>query len=90
MALLRATGYRTASLQLLVLAENALLFVAGLGAGVLAALASVAPHVAEGASVPWLRLAAMLGGISVAGFMVAALATSGILRVPLIPALRRE
>ena len=56
----------------------------------LAALASVAPHVAGGASVPWGRLALMLGGVLVVGFCVAAAATAGILRVPVVPALRRE
>src|SRR4029079_15948867 len=45
LALLRAVGYRTRSLQFLVLIENALLLLLGLGSGVLAALASVAPHV---------------------------------------------
>jgi ABC-type antimicrobial peptide transport system permease subunit len=90
LALLRAVGYPTRSLQFLVLVENALLLVVGLGSGVLAALASVAPHVAEGASVPWLRLAGMLALVLVVGFVVASAATAGILRVPVIPALRRE
>ena len=90
LALLRAVGYRTRSLQFLVLVENALLLLVGLGSGVLAALASVAPHVASGAAVPWLRLAVMLGLVLSAGFVVASAATAGILRVPVIPALRRE
>lgn len=90
LALLRAVGYRTRALQFLVLAENALLLLVGLGSGVLAALASVAPHVASGAAIPWLRLAGMLGLVFAAGFVVAAVATAGILRVPVIPALRRE
>jgi ABC-type antimicrobial peptide transport system permease subunit len=90
LALLRAMGYRTRELQLLVLAENALLLVAGLGIGVVAALISVAPHVAEGAAVPWGRLAAILALVLVVGLGVAFAATAGILRVPLIPALRRE
>ena len=59
-------------------------------AAVPASLASVAPHVAGGASVPWGRLALMLGGMLVVGFCVAAAATAGILRVPVVPALRRE
>jgi len=90
LALLRAVGYRPRALQVLVLAENAFLLLLGLAAGVLAALASVAPHVAGGASVPWGRLALMLGGVLVVGFCVAAGATAGILRVPVVPALRRE
>ncbi|MBN9117688.1 MAG: ABC transporter permease [Planctomycetes bacterium] len=90
LALLRAVGYRTRALQFLVIVEHALLLVVGLGSGVLAALASVAPHVASGAAVPWVRLAAMLGMVLCVGFVVASAATAGILRVPVIPALRRE
>jgi hypothetical protein len=90
LALLRAVGYRTRALQFLVLVENALLLILGLAAGVLAALVSVAPHVADGAAVPWARLAALLGLVLVVGFVVASAATAGILRVPVIPALRRE
>ena len=73
-----------------VLGENLLLLALGLGLGLVAALVSVAPHVAEGAAVPWLRLAAILGVVLVVGLGVASAATAGILRVPVIPALRRE
>jgi ABC-type antimicrobial peptide transport system permease subunit len=90
LALLRAVGYRTSQLQFLVLAENALLLVVGLTIGVVAALFSVAPHVAGGAAVPWLRLAAILGLVLIVGLSVASAATASILRVPVIPALRRE
>jgi putative ABC transport system permease protein len=77
-------------LQFLVLAENAALLVVGLAVGVLAALGSVAPHVAGGAAVPWGELAAMMVAVIVVGLGVASAATAGILRVPVIPALRRE
>ena len=90
LALLRSVGYRTRALQFLVIVEHALLLVVGLGSGVVAALASVAPHVVSGAAVPWLRLAAILAVVLVTGFLVALMATAGILRVPVIPALRRE
>ena len=90
LALLRAMGYRTRSLQFLVLAENAALLVVGLAVGVVAALISVAPHVASGAAVPWVRLVVLLGLVVVVGLGVAFAATAGILRVPVIPALRRE
>lgn len=90
LALLRAVGYRTRALQFLVIIENALLLLIGLGSGVLTALASVAPHVLSGASIPWLRLGLMLGAVLVAGLAVASVATAGVLRVPVIPALRRE
>jgi ABC-type antimicrobial peptide transport system permease subunit len=90
LALLRAVGYRTRALQFLVLAENAALLAIGIAIGVLAALASVAPHVAQGAEVPWARLAGMLALVIVVGLGVASAATAGLLRVPVIPALRRE
>jgi putative ABC transport system permease protein len=90
LALLRSVGYRTRALQFLVVVEHALLLLVGLGSGVVAALASVAPHVASGAAVPWLRLAVMLAAVLATGFVVASAATAGILRVPVIPALRRE
>ncbi len=90
LALLRSVGYRTRQLQFLVLAEHAVLLIVGLAVGVFAALASVAPHVAEGASVPWARLAGILALVLLVGLVVASAATAGILRVPVIPALRRE
>ncbi len=90
LALLRAVGYRPRSLQFLVLAENAALLLVGLSAGVIAAAASVAPHVASGATVPWGRLIGMLGLVLAVGLGVASAATAGVARAPVIPALRRE
>lgn len=90
LALLRAVGYRTRQLQFLVLAENALLLIAALVIGVVAALVSVAPHVAEGAAVPWGELTGILALVLIVGLGVTSAATAGILRVPVIPALRRE
>lgn len=90
LALLRAVGYRFGHLQILILSENGLLLVIGLGIGIVAALISVAPHMASGASIPWFRLAILFGMIFVVGLSVAAIATAGILRVPVIPALRKE
>ena len=90
LALLRAVGYRTKEIEFLVLAENALLLLVGLGAGILAAVVSVAPHVAEGSTVPWSRLGGLLALVLAVGLGVAFAATAGILRVPVIPALRRE
>lgn len=90
LALLRAVGYRPRTIQFLVLVENVFLLVLGLLAGVAAALVSVAPHVAGGATVPWANLAVMLGLVLMVGFAVMVVATAGILRVPVIPALRRE
>ncbi len=90
LALFRAVGYRTSQLQFLVVIENVLLLVAGLTIGVVAALISVSPHIAAGAEIPWFRLAAILLLVLIVGLVVAFAATAGILRVPVIPALRRE
>jgi len=90
LALMRALGYRKQSLQRLVFAENALLLLVGLAAGIIAALAAVAPHLIGGGQVPWLRLAVMLGAAVVVGLSVAWIAVVGSLRAPLIPALREE
>jgi putative ABC transport system permease protein len=57
---------------------------------VVSALASVAPHVVEGATVPWARLGGLLVLVLAVGLAVASAATAGILRVPVIPALRKE
>jgi ABC-type lipoprotein release transport system permease subunit len=90
LALLRALGYRVRALSGIVLAENGMLLLLGLGIGVLAALAAVAPHLAETARVPWSRLVIMLGIVIGVGLSVAVLAVVTTLRAPLIPALRRE
>jgi putative ABC transport system permease protein len=91
MALLRALGFRRRVLGWLVLVENAFLLAAGLGIGTAAALASVAPHVVQGAGdVPWLRLAAILLLVLVVGLAAGAAAMAATVRAPLVPALRRE
>jgi len=90
LALLRAMGYRHRQLQFLILAEHALLLVIGLAIGVLAAFCSVAPHIVTDASVPWFRLSGILIAVLAVGLVVASAAAASILRVPLIPALRRE
>jgi len=88
LALLRALGYRTRHLNQMVLAENSLLLLVGLIAGVVAALASVLPHLE--ATVPWLRLVVVLGAVLVVGLVVAAVAGWGGVRGSLVAGLRRE
>jgi putative ABC transport system permease protein len=90
LALLRAVGYRTRALQTMVLAENLLLLSLGVGIGLLAAVASVAPNVTLGGSVNVGRLAGLLGAVVVAGVVVGVLATRSVGRVPLVPALRKD
>ncbi|MCE9533132.1 MAG: ABC transporter permease [Planctomycetes bacterium] len=90
LALLRALGYRVRALNGMVLAENGLLLVLGLGAGIFAALAAVTPHLASGGQIPWVRLGLLLGMVFVVGLSVVCLAVFTTLRAPLIPALREE
>jgi ABC-type antimicrobial peptide transport system permease subunit len=91
LALLRAIGFRRASLSTLVLAENGLLVAAGLGIGTAAALLASAPHLAAGSGqVPWGSLALTLAGAAAVGLLGGALAVAAVLRTPLLPALRSE
>jgi ABC-type antimicrobial peptide transport system permease subunit len=90
LALLRAVGYETRDLQRLILGETLLVLVVGLGIGVAAAVVSVLPNYALGGSVPWVRLSLLLGTVTVTGVVVAVVATAGVARAPLIPALRND
>jgi ABC-type antimicrobial peptide transport system permease subunit len=91
LALLRAAGFPRRRLAELVMAENSLLLIAGLGAGTLAALAAVLPHLLTGgAHVPLLTLTLSLAVILVVGLLAGLLAVRATLRAPLIQALRGE
>ncbi len=91
LALLRAEGFRRALLARLVMLENALLLVAGLGVGVAAALVAVLPHwLSGGATVPWASLAATLALVLVVGLLAGLVAVRATLTGDLIPALREE
>ena len=91
LALLRALGFRRATLGWLVLAENAFLLFVGLLSGTASALVAVSPHLLNGGgSIPWMHLLALLVGVVLIGLSAGALATTSTLRAPLILALRRE
>ena len=90
LALLRAVGFRTRDLQILVLSETLLVLVIGLVIGLVAALLSVLPNLALGGSIPWLKLLLLLLAVAVTGTIVAWIATFSVARAPLVPALRRE
>lgn len=90
LALFRALGYRTGTLNRLTFVENALLLLLGLGIGIVAAIAAVAPHVASGGSIPWLRLVPMLGGTLLVGLVASALAIILSARTPIVQGLRKE
>ena len=89
-AILRAAGYRTATLQKLVLIESGLVLSVGVGIGLLAAVIAVIPNAALGGQVATGRLGIMLGGIVLVGVAVAYRATARIARLPVIASLRRE
>ncbi len=90
LALLRCLGYRTRALNAMILAENTLLLLLGLGVGVVAAFVAVAPHLLGEQSVPWLRLVLLLGGVVLIGLMVVAVTVVRSVQVPVLTALRRE
>ncbi len=91
LALLRAAGFRRALVARLVLWENALLLVAGLSIGTLAALVAILPHLAPGgAHWPWLSIAATLALVLAVGLAAGMFAVRAALRAPVLAALRGE
>jgi putative ABC transport system permease protein len=91
LALLRAAGFRRRRLAELVMTENSLLLLAGLGTGTLAALAAVLPHMMTGgAHVPLGWLALSLSGILLVGLAAGLAAVRATLHAPRIQALRGE
>jgi ABC-type antimicrobial peptide transport system permease subunit len=91
LAILRATGFRRRSLAAMVLLENSLLLLAGLGSGILAALVALLPHlVFGGATIPWLSLAQTLALVLAAGLLAGLAAVRATVSTPLLAALRSE
>jgi putative ABC transport system permease protein len=91
MGLLRASGFRRRRLSHLVLLENIMLLLAGLAAGVVAALLAVVPHMfGGGASVPFQSLGVMLLIVFIVGIIAGTWAARATMRVPLLSALREE
>ena len=90
LALLRAVGYRSSNLILMVTAENALLLFCGLATGTACALLAIAPALSSrGGQLPGLSLGLLLAVLA-AGLVSSLLATVAALRSPLLPALRSE
>jgi ABC-type antimicrobial peptide transport system permease subunit len=91
LALLRAAGFRPARLGRMVLLENLLLLLSGLGLGTFAALVAVLPQMLLGAARPPLfDLAVMLGIVLIVGLLTGLIAVRATLKAPLIGALRGE
>ena len=91
LALLRAVGFERKKLAKLVLLENAVLLVLGLGSGILAALVAVMPHfLTSNAQVPWLSLLGTLGLVFFVGMLAGLAAVRQVLHAPLLNALRED
>jgi putative ABC transport system permease protein len=91
LALLRAVGYNSSHLSLMVIAENAFLLCCGVATGVVCALLAIAPVFFErGGRLPNISLGVLLLAVLVSGFIASLVATWSALRSPLLPALRAE
>jgi ABC-type antimicrobial peptide transport system permease subunit len=91
LALLLAVGFRATALRRLVLSEHGALLLLGLGCGVVAAAAAVAPAVlSPNAPMPYGSLALTLGAVLASGAVWTWLATVFALRGRLLDALRSE
>jgi ABC-type antimicrobial peptide transport system permease subunit len=91
LALLRAVGYRARDVRTMVLAETAFLLLLGLAIGAGAALVAVLPALATRGTLPSLvPVLALLVVVAVVGLVVARLAASAVLRLPVLASLRSE
>jgi ABC-type antimicrobial peptide transport system permease subunit len=91
LALMRAVGYRSSHLSLMVVAENALLLGCGLLTGVFCALLAIIPAlVARGGRLSAVSLGLLLLAVLAAGLAASLIAVGAIIRSPLLPALRTE
>ena len=91
LALLRAVGYDTTHVSVMVLVENGLLLFGGLGAGTVCALVAIAPAwIERGGQFPIVSLGGLLLAVAVAGIASSLVATIVAVRSPLLAALRSE
>jgi ABC-type antimicrobial peptide transport system permease subunit len=91
MALMRAVGYRSSHLSLMVVAENALLLGCGLLTGVLCALLAIIPAlVARGGRLSAVSLGLLLLAVLLTGLAASLAAVRAAVRSPLLSALRTE
>jgi ABC-type antimicrobial peptide transport system permease subunit len=91
LALLRAVGYKSRHLALMVLSENVYLLLSGLAVGAVTALIAIAPaFVSRGGGLTLLSLGWLLVPVLLTGALASVLATVVSLRSPLLEALRAE
>ncbi len=90
-ALLKAVGYRRSVLAAIILAENALLILAGLASGAVCALIATTPALlARGGDFPILLIGQMLLAVLTTGLLASFVAVIAAFRSPLISALHSE
>ena len=88
---LSCVGFCNRRLCRLVLTENMVLLIGGLGIGCAAALVAVLPQwLLQQATAPWRTLLAMILLVLLAGIAAAGLAVRKVLRTPRLPALRGD
>jgi putative ABC transport system permease protein len=92
LALLRALGLSPSAVGGMIRAENLTLLLVGMAIGVVAAMISIMPLFVTGEATlrPLVRVAGLLIGVVVVGFIAGALAIRSTLRAPIVPALRSE
>jgi putative ABC transport system permease protein len=90
-ALLKAVGFGGAEITAMILAENSLLLLAGLGLGSTAALVAMGPHLlTNGADVAWPPLVGQLLLVAVVGTFAAVGAVRVAGRLPIVRTLRAQ
>ncbi len=91
LALMRAVGYQSSHLSLIVIAENALLLGCGLLTGVLCALLAIIPAlIARGGKLSVISLGLLLLAVLMTGLAASLVAVVTVIRSPLLPSLRTE
>ena len=91
LALLRAVGYRSGVLSIIILAENMFLMIWGLASGTFCALLAIMPALnSSGSSVPVTMTASILVTVLTAGLLSSLFSVVAAVRSPLLPALRSE
>lgn len=90
LALMRAVGFRRATLARLVLSENAALAGAGLIVGTGSALVAVLPSLRAGAPPPWVSMFGLLAATFAFAMLSVSVAARSAFRAPLLGALRAE
>ncbi len=91
LALLRAVGYDSRSLSLMIVAEAAFVLAVGLATGTACAALAITPAwLGRSGTLPGAGVALLLGGVALAGLVSSVIATRAALRGNMLAALRAE